>query len=131
MAKAVQVAAAEGDRSENAEYQYSKQRLAAIDRRLRFLGQRLKVLTIVDETPPDDGRVYFGSWVTIEDEDGNAQTYRIVGPDEIDPDEQWISMDSPVGRALLSREVGDEVTLKRPRGEATFEIVEVSNEPPD
>ena len=70
MAKAVQVAAAEGDRSENAEYQYSKQRLAAIDRRLRFLGQRLKVLTIVDEKPPDDGRVYFGSWVTIEDEDG-------------------------------------------------------------
>ena len=131
MAKAVQVAAAEGDRSENAEYQYSKQRLAAIDRRLRFLGQRLKVLTIVDETPPDDGRVYFGSWVTIEDEEGNAQTYRIVGPDEIDPDKQWISMDSPVGRALLSREVGDEVTLKRPRGEATFEIVEVSNEPPD
>ena len=131
MAKAVQVAAAEGDRSENAEYQYSKQRLAAIDRRLRFLGQRLKVLTIVDQTPPDDGRVYFGSWVTIEDEDGNAQTYRIVGPDEIDPDKRWISMDSPVGRALLSREVGDEVTLKRPRGEATFEVVEVSNEPPD
>ena len=131
MAKAVQVAAAEGDRSENAEYQYSKQRLAAIDRRLRFLGQRLKVLTIVDEMPPEDGRVYFGSWVTIEDEDGDTQTYRIVGPDETDAERQWISMDSPVGRSLLSREVGDEVTLKRPRGEVTFEIVEVSNTPPD
>jgi transcription elongation factor GreB len=129
MAKAVQTAAAEGDRSENAEYQYSKQRLAEIDRRLRFLGQRLKVLTIVDEKPPDDGRVYFGSWVTIEDEDGNANTYRIVGPDEIDAGKQWISMDSPVGRSLLSREVGDEITLQRPRGEVTCEIIEVRNTP--
>jgi transcription elongation factor GreB len=131
MAKAVQVAAAEGDRSENAEYQYSKQRLAAIDRRLRFLGQRLKVLTIVDESPPDDGRVYFGSWVTIEDEDGNANTYRIVGPDEIDAERNWISIDSPVGKSLLSREVGDEVILRRPRGELTCEIVDVRNAAPD
>ena len=130
MAKAVQVAAAEGDRSENAEYQYSKQRLAAIDRRLRFLGQRLKVLTIVDEAPPDDGRVYFGSWVTIEDEDGNAQTYRIVGPDEIDASRKWISMDSPVGRALLSREVGDEVRIRRPKGEVLCEIVDVRSRAP-
>ena len=130
MAKAVQVAAAEGDRSENAEYQYSKQRLAAIDRRLRFLGTRLKVLTIVDEKPPDDGRVYFGSWVTIEDEDGNEQTYRLVGPDEIDADKRWISMDSPVGKSLLSREVGDEITLRRPKGEAICEITEVRNGPP-
>ncbi len=131
MAKAVQVAAAEGDRSENAEYQYSKQRLAAIDRRLRFLGRRLKVLTIVDEKPPDDGRVYFGSWVTIEDEDGNEQTYRIVGPDETDAGNQWISMESPVGKSLLSREVGDEITLRRPKGEATCEITDVRNTPPD
>ena len=131
MAKAVQVAAAEGDRSENAEYQYSKQRLAAIDRRLRFLGRRLKVLTIVDETPPDDGRVYFGSWVTIEDEDGNAKTYRVVGPDEIDGTKKWISMDSPVGKSLMSREVGDEITVRRPKGEATAEIIEVRNTPGD
>lgn len=131
MAKAVQVAAAEGDRSENAEYQYSKQRLAAIDRRLRFLGRRLKVLTIVDENPPDDGRVYFGSWVTIEDEEGNANTYRIVGPDEIDAERAWISMDSPVGKSLLSREVGDEVVVRRPRGEVVCEIVDVRNVKPD
>jgi transcription elongation factor GreB len=131
MAKAVQVAAAEGDRSENAEYQYSKQRLAAIDRRLRFLGRRLKVLTIVDENPPDDGRVYFGSWVTIEDEEGNANTYRIVGPDEIDAERAWISMDSPVGKSLLSREVGDEVVVRRPRGEVVCEIVDVRNVGPD
>jgi transcription elongation factor GreB len=129
MAKAVQVAAAEGDRSENAEYQYSKQRLAAIDRRLRFLGRRLKVLTIVDETPPDDGRVYFGSWVTIEDEDGVTHTYRVVGPDEIDAAKKWISMDSPVGKSLLSRRVGDEITVQRPKGEVTGEIIEVRNTP--
>lgn len=129
MAKAVQVAAAEGDRSENAEYQYSKQRLAAIDRRLRFLGRRLKVLTIVDESPPDDGRVYFGSWVTIEEEDGDIQTYRVVGPDEIDGTKKWISMESPVGKALLSRNVGDEIMLRRPKGDATAEIIEVRNAP--
>jgi transcription elongation factor GreB len=131
MAKAVQVAAAEGDRSENAEYQYSKQRLAAIDRRLRFLGQRLKVLTIVDEAPPDDGRVYFGSWVTVEDEDGEAQTIRVVGPDEIDAKRRWVSMDSPMGKALLSREVGDEITVRRPKGEVTYEILEVRSAPPE
>jgi len=127
MAKAVQVAAAEGDRSENAEYQYSKQRLAAIDRRLRFLGRRLKVLTIVDEKPPDDGRVYFGSWVTIEHRNGQSETYRIVGPDEIDANKKWISMDSPMGRSLLSREVGDEITVRRPKGEVTCEIIDVQN----
>jgi len=131
MAKAVEVAAAEGDRSENAEYQYSKQRLAAIDRRLRFLGQRLKVLTIVDEKPPDDGRVYFGSWVTIEDEDGDTHTYRIVGPDEIDAAKRWISMDSPVGTSLLSRQLGDEITVRRPKGEVTCEIIDVRNTPPE
>jgi transcription elongation factor GreB len=131
MAKAVEVAAAEGDRSENAEYQYSKQRLAAIDRRLRFLGQRMKVLTIVDEKPPDDGRVYFGSWVTIEDEGGGKQTYRIVGPDEIDAAKKWISMDSPVGTSLLSRQLGDEITIRRPKGEVTCEIIEVRNTPPE
>ena len=131
MAKAVQVAAAEGDRSENAEYQYSKQRLAAIDRRLRFLGQRLKVHTIVDEKPPDDGRVYFGSWVTIEDDEGVVQRYRIVGPDEIDAKKAWISMDSPIGRSLLSREIGDEVSVQRPKGDVTCEIVDVSNDDPE
>jgi transcription elongation factor GreB len=91
------------------------------------LGQRLQVLTIVDEKPPDDGKVYFGSWVTIETNDGSTQTYRIVGPDEIDADKKWISMDSPVGRSLLSREVGDEITVRRPKGEVTGEIIAVRN----
>ena len=129
MAKAVQIAAAEGDRSENAEYQYSKQRLAAIDRRLRFLGQRLKALTIVDEKPPNDGRVYFGCWVTIEDEEGTELTYRLVGPDEIDAEKKWISMDSPMGKSLMGRHVGDEMTVQRPRGEVTCKIVEVRSTP--
>ena len=124
-------AASDSQWDENAEYQYSKQRLAAIDRRLRFLGQRLKVLTIVDEKPPDDGRVYFGSWVTIEDEDGDTKTYRIVGPDEIDAAKKWISMDSPVGTSLLSRQLGDEITVRRPKGEVTCEIIEVRNTPPE
>lgn len=130
MAKAVQVAAAEGDRSENAEYIYSKKRLAEMDRRLRFLGTRLKVLTMVDEKPPDDGRVYFGSWVTVEDEQGNVTTYRVVGPDEIDAAKSWISMHSPMGRALLSRSVGDEVSVRRPKGELLYEIIEVANSSP-
>ena len=75
--------------------------------------------------------MYFGSWVTIEDEGGNANTYRIVGPDEIDAERAWISMDSPVGKSLLSREVGDEVVVRRPRGEVVCEIVDVRNVGPD
>jgi len=75
--------------------------------------------------------VYFGSWVTIEEDGGEIQTYRIVGPDEIDAEKRWISMDSPVGRSLLSREVGDEVTVRRPMGEVTCEIIEVRNTPPE
>ncbi len=126
MARAVQVAAAEGDRSENAEYLYSKRKLAEIDRRLTFLGKRLKALTRVDRPPPDDGKVYFGSWVTVADEEGNETTYRLVGPDETDAERGWISVDSPVAKALLKREEGDEVQVMRPRGEVFLEIVRVS-----
>jgi len=130
VARAVQVAAAEGDRSENAEYQYSKRRLAEIDRRLRFLGRRLDVLQVVHDAPPEDGRVYFGSWVTLEDEDGGRVTYRLVGPDETDTGAGWISIESPVARALLRREEGDEVEVRRPRGTTTYEIVAVATRPP-
>ena len=130
IAKAVQVAAAEGDRSENAEYLYSKRKLGEIDRRLRFLGKRMQVLTMVSEPPPDDGRVYFGSWVTLTDGDGGQVTYRIVGPDETDADRGLISVDSPVAKALLRREEGDEVTVRRPKGAMRCEIVRVANAPP-
>ena len=87
----------------------------------------LPLLVIQDRTD----KVFFGSWVTLLGEDDVEVVYRIVGPDEFDPDKGWISMDSPVGRSLLSREVGDEITVRRPRGEATCEIVDVRNTPPD
>ena len=130
MAKAVQVAAAEGDRSENAEYIYSKKKLAEIDRRLRFLGKRLDVLEIVSRTPKEDGRIYFGSWVILEDEDEQERTYRIVGADETHVDPRYISMDSPVAKALLGRQEDDEVLIRRPRGDTHFTVLEVLNRDP-
>jgi transcription elongation factor GreB len=131
MAKAVQVAAAEGDRSENAEYLYSKKKLMEIDRRLTFLGKRLDVLTVVSEHPPDDGKIYFGSFVTLEDEAGATVTYRLVGPDETDAERGFISIESPVARALRGRMEGDEVEVERPRGTTVYEIVRVASTSPE
>jgi len=130
LVKSVAAAAAEGDRSENAEYIYGKRKLAEIDRRLAYLGRRLEVLTIVDGPPHDDGRVYFGAWVTLEDEQGERSDYRIVGSDETDAAARRISMDSPLARALLRKREGDEVTFERPRGEMTYTIVSVRYERP-
>jgi len=115
-------AAAQGDRSENAEYIYGKKRLREIDRRVRFLGKRLEEVVIVSESPPRADRVYFGAWVALEDDDGAAHEWRIVGPDESDVKRGWISMDSPVARALMGKRVDDEVTVKAPRGDATYTI---------
>lgn len=123
----VSAAAALGDRSENAEYIYGKKRLREIDRRVRFLAKRLEALTVVgpDEQREAD-RIYFGAWVSLEDEQGEIVCYRIVGPDESDPSRGEISMDSPVGRSLLGREVGDEVTVRRPRGALAYTVMTVS-----
>ena len=118
-------AAAQGDRSENAEYIYGKKRLREIDRRLGWLSRRLDELTVVTEVPREQNRVFFGVWVTLEDEAGDEITYRIVGPDESDAERGYISIDSPVGLALLRREQGDEVTVRRPRGEAVFYLAKV------
>jgi transcription elongation factor GreB len=118
-------AAALGDRSENAEYIYGKRRLREIDRRIRFLAKRLDALTVVEPADRDDGRVYFGAWVTVEDEDGVEAEYRLVGPDEADAKASDISIDSPMGRALLGRAEGDEVAVVRPKGRATFTISSV------
>ncbi len=118
-------AAAEGDRSENAEYIYGKKRLREIDRRIRFLTQRLEVLKVVESVPSDLERVYFGAWVTVENEEGEESTYRIVGPDEFDPAKSFISMDAPVAKALMGKRIGDEVTVRRPAGVAQLTIVEV------
>ncbi len=123
--QAVTEAAALGDRSENADYQYGKRRLRQIDSRVRFLSKRLESFTIVEPQDHGDGKIYFAAWVTLEDDDGNEVEYRVVGPDESDVESHAISMDSPMGKALLGRRIGDEVTVKRPKGDATFEIVAV------
>jgi transcription elongation factor GreB len=118
-------AAAMGDRSENAEYIYGKRRLREIDRRVRFLSKRLEAIRIVAEPPSDPKRVFFGAWVTVEDDDGIAKTYRIVGADESDLERGFISLDSPVARALLGKHEGDEVTIRVPRGDVSYLIATV------
>ena len=123
----VAAAAALGDRSENAEYIYGKKRLREIDARLRFLGRRLEELTVVEpDARRGNERVFFGSWVTLEDEAGESVRYRIVGPDEADPARGLISMDSPVGRGLLGKRVDDEVRVRRPKGDVLFVILEIA-----
>jgi len=124
--QALAEAAAEGDRSENAEYIYRKRQLAEIDRSLRFLRKRLDVLTIVREKPKNDGKIYFGSYVSLESEAGEIFRYRIVGPDEWEFIPNGISMDSPMGRVLIGKSVDDEVLVRRPKGETLFTIIAVS-----
>jgi transcription elongation factor GreB len=122
---AVHEAAKNGDRSENGDYIYGKRRLREIDRRVRFLGKRLDQVKIVAELPSDRRRVFFGAWVTLVDEDGNTQRWRIVGPDEFDVARGWISMDSPVARALLGRRLDDEVRVHTPAGEREYVVIEI------
>jgi transcription elongation factor GreB len=127
--QAVSEAAALGDRSENAEYIYGKRRLREIDRRVRFLAKRLEVLKIVDPDPRQEGRVFFGAWVKLEDENGIEYHYRLVGPDEFDPAKKWISIDSPVARALIGHYVDDEIRVKTPNGEVTYYLLAISYQP--
>jgi transcription elongation factor GreB len=119
-------AAAQGDRSENAEYIYGKKRLREIDKRMRYLNQRLDALIVVEPKPPADGSIRFGAWVELEDEDGEVKRYRIVGADEFDIAAGKISLDSPMAKALLGKCEGDEVTVKRPKGPIVYEVVSVS-----
>jgi transcription elongation factor GreB len=116
-------AAAQGDRSENAEYIYGKRRLREIDRRVRYLSKRLEELTVVGEPPERRDRVFFGAWVAVEDEDGVESEYRIVGPDESDARTGAISIESPVAKALLGKREGDEVTVRRPKGDGVYTIL--------
>ncbi len=118
-------AAALGDRSENAEYIYGKKRLREIDSRLHFLTRRLESLTVVSGPPPRTDRVFFGARVTLEEESGQRAAYRLVGADESDPAQGLLSVESPLGRALLGKQEGDEVRLQRPRGEALLVVVEI------
>lgn len=128
--QAVADAAALGDRSENAEYIYGKKQLREIDRRIRFLAKRLDQLVVVERRPEDCARVYFGAWVELEDDTGNAVTYRIVGPDEFDLQRGWISMNSPLACALMNRIEGDEISVSLPSGKALFVITKIRYEPP-
>lgn len=126
MVRHLAAAAAEGDRSENAEYIYRKKQLREIDRRIRYLEKRLPALKVVDRPPEGTGQVFFGAWVTLEDADGGETVYRIVGADEFDPKRNWISVDSPMARALLRRRVDDEVGVETPGGRVERVIVRVS-----
>ncbi|MCK4864859.1 MAG: transcription elongation factor GreB [Gammaproteobacteria bacterium] len=119
-------AAAEGDRSENAEYIYRKKELREIDYRIRYLQRRLPDLKIVDNLPSNPQQVFFAAWVTLEDDKGEEKTYRIVGPDEFDPKKGWISMDSPVAKALLKKHLEDEVKVETPNGTENFYISHIS-----
>jgi len=126
--KAVSAAAAEGDRSENAEYIYRKKQLREIDSRVRFLRKRLEGMKVVSEKPASTDKVFFGAWVTVEDENGNQQRYRIVGPDEFDMHDDYISMDSPVAKALLGKNLDDEVEVNLPAGKKYLVIVDIEYE---
>jgi len=125
VAREVGEAAALGDRSENAEYIYGKRRLREIDSRLEFLNQRLEELRVITPVDSGDGVVRFGAWVSLLGDDGRSVEYQIVGPDEFDVDTGRISMDSPLGSALLGKTAGDEVAVRRPKGDAVFEITGV------
>jgi len=119
---ALTAAAAEGDRSENAEYIYRKKQLRDMDRRIRYLDRRIEEVRPVRSVPDDTGRVFFGAWVDVVELEGRAYRYRIVGADEIDAGEGWISVDSPLARALLGRRLGDEVRVDAPGGVRILEI---------
>ena len=121
----VEAAAALGDRSENAEYIYGKRKLRELDGRLRHLSRKLDSLTVVRPRPHPDGRAFFGAWVTVEHEDGEERTYRPVGPDEFDVGRGLISVDAPLGRALLGRREGDTAVVVRPVGAASITVVAV------
>jgi len=119
-------AAAEGDRSENAEYIYRKKELREIDYRIRYLQKRLPDLKIVNNLPSNPQQVFFAAWVTLENDNGEEKTYRIVGPDEFDPKKGWISMDSPVAKALLKKHLEDDVKVETPNGTENFYISHIT-----
>ena len=125
---AVSAAAAQGDRSENAEYTYGKRRLREIDSRVRFLRQRLDGMVVVEKPPSDPQRVFFGAWVELEDEQGNLHRHRIVGPDEFDQAEGYISMDAPLAKALMGKGLDAEIALSIAGQELRYTIASIDYE---
>lgn len=128
LVRTVAWAAANGDRSENADYQYGKRRLREIDRRLRFLSKRMEYAEIIDPAGRDSDQVFFGATVRVEDAQGNQHTYRIVGLDEVDPARGRVSWVSPIARALLKSREGDSVWVDAPGGRQALEVLEVRYE---
>lgn len=126
--RALSAAAAEGDRSENAEYTYRKKQLGEIDRRLRYLARRLREVRVIDGPPADRSTIRFGAWFVIEDEAGNVRRHRLVGPDEADATSDWISIDSPLAKAILARRVGDEFDVELPLGRQRCRVVDIHYE---
>jgi transcription elongation factor GreB len=123
--QSVSEAAAQGDRSENAEYIYGKKRLREIDGRVRYLSKRLEEMTVVSEPPTNQDKIYFGAIVTLEDEEQNTLKYKIVGPDELDPQKGHISIDAPLGLALLSKEVDSEIEIESPTGRKIYYVLAI------
>ncbi|KZY29097.1 MULTISPECIES: transcription elongation factor GreB [unclassified Oleiphilus] len=123
--QAVSEAAAQGDRSENAEYIYGKKQLREIDSRVRFLRKRLDDMVVVDRKPDDLTRVFFGAWVTLENDEGEESRFRLVGPDEFDLSIGYLSIDSPLGRLLLKKQIDDEVELNTPDGVVSYVVVNI------
>ncbi|WP_447553281.1 transcription elongation factor GreB [Vreelandella sp. EE22] len=118
-------AAALGDRSENADYTYNKKELNRVIARIRYLTKRLDELQVVNRLPADTGKVFFGAYVSLEDDDGETLDLRIVGHDEIDPQKRWISIDAPMAKALLGKGVDDEVTVLTPNGETFYTVTRI------
>ena len=127
--QAVADAAAQGDRSENADYIYGKRRLREIDRSIRHLTKWLDVLTVVNSLPTDRSRVYFGAWVRLENDLGDEQVFRVVGSDEFNISRGHISMDSPMARALMGKREGDEIVVQRPGSKGVFTVLDIWYEP--
>lgn len=123
--QSVTEAAAQGDRSENAEYIYGKKRLREIDSRVRYLSKRLEDMTVVSEPPTNQDKIYFGAIITLEDQDGKSLKYKIVGPDELDPQKGHISIDAPLGRALLGKEVDNEIEIDSPQGHKVYYVLAI------
>lgn len=126
--EALAAAAAEGDRSENAEYIYRKKELRGIDRRIHYLQKRLPILKVVDQTPNDQDRIYFGAWVTLENVEGKDVKYRIVGADELDPAKQYISLDSPLAKALLKKTFDDVVVINIANQALQYTVLDIAYE---
>ncbi|HMM68597.1 MAG TPA: transcription elongation factor GreB [Dokdonella sp.] len=126
---AITAAAAEGDRSENAEYIYRKKQLGEIDRRVRYLSKRIPSLRVAGGPPTDPTAIFFGAWFSVEEDDGRRHDYRIVGADETDAGKGWISIDAPLARAALKKRVDDEFSVQTPNGMRHCTVIRVGYEP--